>query len=62
MASAFLHAHGEISGVDLGLSVDVRIGDAYWVVTHEDTRGLGRIRAVAEHLAMAVTRNRAMFL
>ena len=24
---------------------------AYWLVTHEDTRGLGRIRAVAEHLA-----------
>ena len=35
---------------------------AYWLVTHEDTRGLGRIRAVAEHLAKAVTRDRAMFL
>ena len=23
----------------------------YWLVTHEDTRGLGRIRAVAEHFA-----------
>ena len=27
---------------------------AYWLVTHEDTRGLGRIRAVAEHLAESV--------
>jgi DNA-binding transcriptional LysR family regulator len=35
---------------------------AYWLVTHEDTRGLGRIRAVAEHLAKAVTRDRGMFL
>lgn len=34
----------------------------YWRVTHEDTRGLGRIRAVSEHLAKAVTRDRAMFL
>jgi DNA-binding transcriptional LysR family regulator len=35
---------------------------AYWLVTHEDTRGLGRIRAVAEHLGRAVARDRAMFL
>jgi DNA-binding transcriptional LysR family regulator len=35
---------------------------AYWLVTHEDTRGLGRIRAVSEHLAKAVARDRAMFL
>ena len=35
---------------------------AYWLVTHEDTRGLGRIRAVAEHLAKAVTRDRSIFL
>jgi len=35
---------------------------AYWLVTHEDTRGLGRIRAVTEHLAKAVARDRAMFL
>ena len=34
----------------------------YWLVTHEDTRGLGRIRALAEHLAEAVARDRAMFL
>jgi DNA-binding transcriptional LysR family regulator len=35
---------------------------AYWLVTHEDTRGLGRIRAVTEHLAEAVARDRGMFL
>src|SRR5580692_11759615 len=35
---------------------------AYWLVTHEDTRGLGRIRAVVEHLAKAVTRDRSIFL
>jgi hypothetical protein len=35
---------------------------AYWLVTHEDTRGLGRIRALAEHLAKAVAHDRAMFL
>ena len=29
---------------------------AYWLVTHEDTRGLGRIRALADHLAEAVAR------
>ncbi|HXE24420.1 MAG TPA: substrate-binding domain-containing protein, partial [Roseiarcus sp.] len=35
---------------------------AYWLVTHEDARGLGRIRAVSEHLAKAVARDRAIFL
>jgi len=35
---------------------------AYWLVTHEDTRGLGRIKAVTEHLAQAVARDRASFL
>ena len=35
---------------------------AYWLVTHEDTRGLGRIRAVSEHLAKAVARDKGMFL
>ena len=34
----------------------------YWLVTHEDTRGLGRIRAVCEHLIACVTRDRAMFV
>jgi DNA-binding transcriptional LysR family regulator len=35
---------------------------AYWLVTHEDTRNLGRIRAVADHLAKAVARDRGMFI
>jgi hypothetical protein len=34
----------------------------YWLVTHEDVRGLGRIRAVCEHLIACVTRDRAMFV
>ncbi|WP_246731418.1 LysR family transcriptional regulator [Methylocapsa sp. S129] len=34
----------------------------YWIVTHEDTRGLGRIRAVHDHLVAAVERDRAMFI
>ena len=34
----------------------------YWLVTHEDARGLGRIRAVCEHLGACVTRDRAMFV
>jgi DNA-binding transcriptional LysR family regulator len=35
---------------------------AYWLVTHEDNRGPGRIRAVAEHLAEAVLRDRGIFM
>jgi len=35
---------------------------SYWLVTHADTRGLGRIRAVCEHLKASVTRDRAMFV
>jgi DNA-binding transcriptional LysR family regulator len=34
----------------------------YWVVTHEDTRGLGRIRAVHDHLVAAVERDRGEFI
>jgi DNA-binding transcriptional LysR family regulator len=34
---------------------------AYWVVTHEDTRGLGRIRAAHEHIVACVERDRALF-
>jgi DNA-binding transcriptional LysR family regulator len=34
----------------------------YWIVTHEDTRGLGRIKAVHDHLAAAVERDRGMFI
>jgi len=35
---------------------------AYWIVTHEDTRGLGRIKAVHEHLVACVGRDEAKFL
>ncbi len=41
---------------------DRRASRAYWLVTHEDTRGLGRIRAVTEHLAKTVARDKGMFL
>src|SRR5271169_3733274 len=34
---------------------------AYWIVTHQDTRGLGRVRAVHVHLVASVERDRAMF-
>ena len=34
----------------------------YWIVTHEDTRGLGRIRAVHDHLVAAVERDRGAFI
>ena len=34
---------------------------AYWLVTHEDTRGLGRIRAAHEHLVACVERDRGIF-
>jgi DNA-binding transcriptional LysR family regulator len=34
----------------------------YWIVTHEDTRGLGRIRAVHDHLVAAVERDRGVFI
>ncbi len=39
-----------------------RAARTYWLVTHQDTRGLGRIRAVCEHLAASVARDRAMFV
>jgi len=35
---------------------------AYWLATHEDTRGLGRIRAVTEHLAKVVEGDRGTFM
>jgi DNA-binding transcriptional LysR family regulator len=34
---------------------------SYWIVTHEDTRGLGRIRAAHDHLIACVARDRKMF-
>jgi DNA-binding transcriptional LysR family regulator len=35
---------------------------SYWIVTHEDTRGLGRIRAVHDHLVAAAERDRSAFV
>jgi len=35
---------------------------AYWIVTHEDTRALGRIRAAHEHIVACVERDRGMFV
>ncbi len=35
---------------------------SYWIVTHEDNRGLGRIRAVHDHLVTSVERDRKMFV
>ena len=35
---------------------------AYWIVEHEDTRGIGRIRAVHDLLVDAATRDRALFI
>ena len=34
----------------------------YWLVTHQDARGLGRIRAVCDWLTACVTRDRATFV
>jgi DNA-binding transcriptional LysR family regulator len=39
-----------------------RAARAYWIVTHEDTRGLGRIRAALAHVVASVERDRGMFL
>jgi DNA-binding transcriptional LysR family regulator len=38
-----------------------RANRAYWIVTHEDTRGLGRIRAAHDHLIACVERDRRIF-
>ena len=34
---------------------------AYWIVTHEDTRGLGRVRAAHAHVVASVERDRGIF-
>jgi len=39
-----------------------RASRAYWIVTHEDTRALGRIRAAHEHIVACVERDRGMFV
>ncbi len=35
---------------------------SYWIVVHEDVRGLGRIRAVHDHLVESIAAERGMFL
>jgi DNA-binding transcriptional LysR family regulator len=40
---------------------DRRAMRSYWIVTHEDTRGLGRIRAAHDHLIASVERDRRIF-
>jgi len=39
-----------------------RASRAYWIVTHEDSRALGRIRAAHEHIVACVERDRGMFV
>ena len=41
---------------------DRRAQRAYWIVEHEDTRGIGRIRAVHDLLVDAVQQDRAIFV
>jgi DNA-binding transcriptional LysR family regulator len=41
---------------------DRRAQRSYWLVIHEDMRGLGRIKAVHRHLVESIERDRAMFL
>ena len=76
-ASAVTQLEALRAGVGLGVAHDYiarhfpdlvrvlperRAERAYWIVTHEDTRGLGRIRAVRNHLVASVERDRGMFL
>ncbi len=35
---------------------------SYWIVYHEDMRGLGRIKAVYDHLVSSIERDRASFV
>ena len=35
---------------------------SYWIVVHEDVRGLGRIRAVHDHLVRSIAADRDIFL
>jgi hypothetical protein len=35
---------------------------SYWIVVHEDVRGLGRIKAVHDHLVSSIQADRDIFL
>ena len=41
---------------------DCEVTRTYWIVEHEDTRGLGRIRAVHDFIVDAVAGDRALFM
>ena len=75
-ASAVTQMEAVRAGVGLGVAHDFiarrfpdlrrvlperRSTRAYWIVTHEDTRALGRIRAAHEHIVACVERDRAIF-
>ncbi len=76
-ASAVTQLEALRSGVGLGVVHDFiarrfpdlvrvlperRARRAYWIVTHEDTRGLGRIRAAHDHIIASIERDRGMFV
>jgi DNA-binding transcriptional LysR family regulator len=76
-ASAVTQLEALRAGVGLGVAHDYiarRFSDlkrvlperramrAYWIVTHQDTRGLGRIRAAHEYIVARVERDRATFV
>jgi len=76
-ASAVTQLEALRAGVGLGVAHDFiarrfpdlvrvlperRATRAYWIVTHEDTRGLGRIRAAHEHIVACVERDRGAFV
>ena len=76
-ASAVTQLEALRAGVGLGVAHDYiarRFSDlkrvlperramrAYWIVTHQDTRGLGRIRAAHEHIVACVERDRGTFV
>jgi DNA-binding transcriptional LysR family regulator len=41
---------------------DIRFDRTYWMVTHQDLRGLARIRAAMDHIVEEVMANKEMFL
>ena len=58
-----LHHFVAVSHDDLVLVLPERQAErSYWIVEHEDTRGLGRIRAVHAFLLKSVDRDHALFM
>jgi DNA-binding transcriptional LysR family regulator len=52
------HRHGELVRV----LPELRALRSYWIVVHEDLRGLGRVKAVHDHLVAAITADRGIFV